>query len=44
MSTWKRLKHGQQTWVGVMNKKLDYIRVIEIITCLHIMAGIWRHW
>jgi hypothetical protein len=27
-----------------MTKWQIAIRVVELITCIHIIAGIWRHW
>lgn len=29
----------------IMNHKVVIaMRVVEMITCLHIIAGVWRHW
>jgi hypothetical protein len=29
-------KHTPYVWWGM--------RIMEMITCIHIIAGVWRHW
>ncbi len=24
--------------------KLPWVRLLEVVTCVHIIAGVWKHW